>query len=62
MTPIPLSFFDWAIMFVYFAFIAWIGFYLKKFTKTDDDFLPEEETVCGFAASHLCRQTWVRWK
>jgi SSS family solute:Na+ symporter len=53
MTPIPLSFFDWAIMFVYFAFIAWIGFYLKKFTKTDDDFFlagrRNSMWVCGIA-------------
>jgi len=51
MVSIPLSPFDWAIMIIYFAFIAWMGFYLKKFTKTDDDFfLPEDEIACGYAA------------
>jgi hypothetical protein len=38
MVSIPLIIFDWAILFVYFGFIIWIGFYLKKFTKTDVDF------------------------
>jgi solute:Na+ symporter, SSS family len=53
MVSISLTFFDWAIMFVYFAFIAWIGFYLKKFTKTDDDFFlagrRNSMWVCGIA-------------
>jgi hypothetical protein len=38
MILIPLSIFDWAILIIYFGFIAWIGFYLKRFTKTDDVF------------------------
>lgn len=53
MNSIPLGFFDWAIMLVYFAFIVWIGFYLKKFTKTDDDFFlagrRNSMWVCGIA-------------
>ncbi len=53
MVSIPLSPFDWAIMIIYFAFIAWIGFYLKKFTKTDDDFFlagrRNSMWVCGIA-------------
>jgi solute:Na+ symporter, SSS family len=53
MIAIPLTAFDWVIMFVYFAFIAWIGFYLKKFTKTDDDFFlagrRNSMWVCGIA-------------
>jgi SSS family solute:Na+ symporter len=53
MISIPLSLFDWAILIVYFAFIAWIGFYLKKFTKTDDDFFlagrRNSMWVCGIA-------------
>jgi SSS family solute:Na+ symporter len=53
MVSIPLGFFDWAILFVYFAFIAWIGFYLKKFTESDDDFFlagrRNSMWVCGIA-------------
>ena len=53
MNSMPLGFFDWAIMLVYFAFIAWIGFYLKKFTKSDDDFFlagrRNSMWVCGIA-------------
>jgi len=53
MISISLTFFDWAIMLIYFAFIAWIGFYLKKFTKTDDDFFlagrRNSMWVCGIA-------------
>ncbi|MGA7720226.1 MAG: sodium/solute symporter [Ignavibacteriaceae bacterium] len=53
MVAIPLSIFDWAILFVYFGFIIWIGFYLKKFTKTDTDFFlagrRNSMWVCGIA-------------
>jgi SSS family solute:Na+ symporter len=35
---ISLSIIDWTILAVYIAFVVWIGFYLKKFTKTDEDF------------------------
>ena len=53
MVSIPLSVFDWIILLVYFAFIAWIGFYLKKFTKTDDDFFlagrKNSMWICGIA-------------
>jgi SSS family solute:Na+ symporter len=38
MLEIGLSFFDWLIIAIYFAFILGIGFYLKKFTKSGDDF------------------------
>ncbi|MGE5796102.1 MAG: sodium:solute symporter family transporter [Ignavibacteria bacterium] len=53
MISIPLGVFDWTIMIIYFAFIVWIGFYLKKFTKTDDDFFlagrRNSMWVCGIA-------------
>ena len=53
MSPIHLNIFDWAILLVYFGFIAWIGFYLKKFTRTDDDFFlagrRNSMWVCGVA-------------
>jgi solute:Na+ symporter, SSS family len=53
MISISLTYFDWAIMLIYFAFIAWIGFYLKRFTKTDDDFFlagrRNSMWVCGIA-------------
>jgi len=53
MNSMPLGFFDWGIMLIYFAFIVWIGFYLKKFTKSDDDFFlagrRNSMWVCGIA-------------
>jgi solute:Na+ symporter, SSS family len=53
MISISLTLFDWAIMLVYFAFIAWIGFYLKRITRTDDDFFlagrRNSMWVCGIA-------------
>ena len=38
MTTLGLSPVDWLIIVVYFAFIIGLGFYLKRFTKTHDDF------------------------
>ena len=34
MATIGLSFVDWLIIAVYFAFVLGIGFYLKRFTKS----------------------------
>lgn len=38
MQAIGLSFIDWVIIFVYFAFVLGIGWYLKRFTKNHEDF------------------------
>ncbi len=38
MNSIVLAFVDWLIIAVYFAFVLGIGLYLRKFTKSDDDF------------------------
>jgi SSS family solute:Na+ symporter len=38
MNVIHFSVIDWIIMAVYIAFIIWIGFYLKKYVKSDKDF------------------------
>ena len=38
MNTIGLTFVDWIIIAVYFAFVLGIGFYLKKFTKSEEDF------------------------
>jgi SSS family solute:Na+ symporter len=38
MSAIGLTFADWIIIAIYFAFILGIGFYLKKFTKNEEDF------------------------
>ncbi len=38
MTTIGLTFVDWLIIAIYFAFVLGIGFYLKKFTKNEEDF------------------------
>jgi solute:Na+ symporter, SSS family len=38
MNAIGLKFEDWIIIVIYFAFVLGIGFYLKKFTKNEEDF------------------------
>ncbi len=38
MEAISLSFVDWLIIAIYFGFVLGIGVYLKKFTKSDEDF------------------------
>lgn len=38
MEIIHLSVIDWLIMAVYLALIVWIGFYLKKYVNSDEDF------------------------
>lgn len=38
MQAIGLSFFDWVIILVYFAFVISMGFYLKRYTRSEEDF------------------------
>jgi len=38
MNSIGLSLIDWLIVAVYFAFVLGVGYYLKRYTKSDDDF------------------------
>lgn len=38
MDAIGLSFVDWLIIATYFAFVLGIGFYLKRYTKSEEDF------------------------
>ncbi|MGK9475287.1 sodium:solute symporter family protein [Melioribacter sp. OK-6-Me] len=38
MEAIGLSFIDWLIILIYFLFVIGIGFYLKKFTTSEEDF------------------------
>ena len=38
MQTIGLSFIDWIIILVYFAFVLGIGWYLRRFTKNEEDF------------------------
>jgi SSS family solute:Na+ symporter len=38
MAGLGLGFVDWLVIVVYFVFIIGLGFYLKRFTKTQDDF------------------------
>src|SRR5271167_267235 len=44
---------DWVIMFLYFAFVLWIGIVLKRFMKTSTDFFLAGRSlpawVCGIA-------------
>jgi solute:Na+ symporter, SSS family len=35
---ISMTIFDWAILAVYLGFVIWIGFYLRKYTRTDADY------------------------
>jgi SSS family solute:Na+ symporter len=38
MSTIGLTFIDWIIIAIYFFFVLGIGYYLKKFTKNEEDF------------------------
>jgi len=38
MTTIGLAFNDWLVIGIYFAFILGLGYYLKRFTKSQEDF------------------------
>ncbi|MEJ2634042.1 MAG: sodium:solute symporter family protein [Calditrichia bacterium] len=38
MEAIGLTFVDWLIIAIYFGFVLGIGFYLRRFTKSDEDF------------------------
>lgn len=38
MNIIHLTVIDWAILLVYIGFVVWMGFYLKRYTKSDEDF------------------------
>jgi Na+(H+)/acetate symporter ActP len=38
MQAIGLQFVDWVIILFYFAFIIGMGFYLKRYTKNEEDF------------------------
>ncbi|HTX99328.1 MAG TPA: sodium:solute symporter family protein [Bacteroidota bacterium] len=38
MSTIHLSFVDWLIIAIYFGFVLGIGFYLKRYTKSQEDF------------------------
>ncbi|HOI28821.1 MAG TPA: sodium:solute symporter family protein [Melioribacteraceae bacterium] len=38
MQAIGLTFVDWIIILIYFAFVLGIGWYLRKFTKSEEDF------------------------
>ncbi len=38
MEAIGLSFWDWIIIAAYFAFVLGVGFYLRRYTKSDEDF------------------------
>ena len=38
MNQIGLSPVDWLIIAIYFGFVIGIGFYLKRFTKNEEDF------------------------
>jgi solute:Na+ symporter, SSS family len=48
-----LSFIDWLLMFVYFAFVLGVGFALKRYTRTSKDFFQAGRAlpawVCGLA-------------
>ncbi len=45
-----MTVFDWAILMVYLGFVVWVGFFLKKFTKTDDDYFLAGRRNSAFVA------------
>ena len=53
MNPTNLTYIDWLIMLVYFAFVLGIGFALKRYMKTSSDFFLAGRSipawVCGLA-------------
>ena len=53
MNPTNLTYIDWSIMFVYFAFVLGIGFMLKRYMRTSNDFFLAGRSipawVCGLA-------------
>ncbi len=57
-----LTFIDWTIMLVYFAFVLGIGFVLRRTTKTSTDFflsgrsLPAWVTGLAFISANLGAQ------
>ncbi len=50
MHTISMTVFDWAILLVYLGFVVWVGFYLKRFTKTDDDYFLAGRRNSAFVA------------
>src|SRR5438034_11455065 len=57
-----LTFIDWIIMLVYFAFVLGVGWALKRYMKTSKDFflsgrsLPAWITGLAFISANLCAQ------
>ena len=53
MTPTTLTYIDWLIMLVYFAFVLGIGFALKRYMRTSNEFFLAGRSipawVCGLA-------------
>ncbi len=45
-----MTLFDWAILLVYLGFVVWVGFFLKKFTKTDEDYFLAGRRNSAFVA------------
>ena len=69
MATLGLGFVDWLIIVVYFAFIIWLGFYLKRFTRTQEDFFlagrknSALNTVCSFnRKTHRRKEIWLQAK
>lgn len=50
MHTISMTVFDWAILLVYLSFVVWVGFFLKKFTKTDEDYFLAGRRNSAFVA------------
>jgi len=51
---------DWLVIALYFAFVLGIGFYLKRFTKTGEDFfIAGEKTAPGSRVLRSSRPTWA---
>jgi len=58
MQAIGLTFVDWLVIAIYFGFVLGIGFYLRRYTKTEVDFFLAGRKNSAWVAgpAHLLRR------
>ena len=62
MESIQLAFSDWLIIALYFGFVLGIGWYLRRFTRNENDFfLAGRKNSAWVAGLAFSRQTSERW-
>lgn len=62
MQAIGLTFIDWVIILIYFAFVLGIGFYLRKFTKSHEDFFLAGRKNSSWVAVMFLFGGFMFWK